>query len=526
MFVAAVDVGSTSARAAIVDGRGHILGRSSCPILVNRPVTDHAEHSSDDIWAAVCGAVRAARIAAGVPAATVRGIGFDATCSLVLLDTAGHPTTVSTTGEDRWNVVMWADHRAIAEADEITAGRHRVLDSVGGVMSPEMQMPKLLWLKRQLPASWQRYCRAFDLADFLVWRACGKAAASACTVTCKWGYLNHEAGWQTDFLAAIGLADLNQRAGLSERARPLGSAAGRLTVAAAADLDLTTECTVAVGIIDAHAGGLGVLGGIDADGLNHSIAVVSGTSTCHMAVSRAPRAIPGVWGPYFGAMFPALWLNEGGQSATGALLDHVLDWHAAGPKLGPERHDTVAARVETLRAAHGPGLRQQLLVLPDFHGNRSPLADPEARGVVMGLTLDSGFDSLVELYYAAAVGIALGTRHILDAFNGAGYAIERLHLTGGHAASPLLVRLYADVTGCTVVLPAEPDGVLIGTAALGAAAASIHPDLAAAAAAMARPGREIAPDPSVGEFFDRRYQAFLAMHEHRRAIDRILHHAV
>lgn len=518
-LVLAVDVGSSAARAAVVSADGHLLGRASHPFAVHRPVTDHAEHSSDEIWGAVGHASRQAVAGAGIDSQRIAGLAFDATCSLAMFDREGMPVTVSSTGEDRWNVVMWADHRAVGEASEMTSTRHRVLDYVGGTMSAEMELPKLLWLKRNLPQSWARCGLALDLADFLLWKATGRIAVSACTVTCKWTYLNHEQpGWQQDFLDRMGLADLPTRAQLSVSAQPIGTPAGPLTPQAAADLGLTTACTVGVGLIDAHAGGIGVLGGYSSKDLDRRLALIAGTSTCHMAVSAMPRPTPGVWGPYFGAMLPGLWLNEGGQSATGALLDHILDWHAEGRKLEGNRHERVGARIAELLAREGPAMAGELHVLPDFHGNRSPLADPLAKGAIHGLTLDSSFDSLARLYYATAVGIALGNRHIVDALNRSGYAIDHLHITGGHAANRLLVQLYADAADCSVVLSQESDGVLLGTGVVAAAAAGLHPTLEAAGRAMVRSGETVRPEPATRDFFDRRYRAFLLLHEQSTAL--------
>lgn len=518
-LVLAVDVGSSAARAAVAAADGHLLGRATHPFAIHRPATDHAEHSSDEIWAAVVEASRQAVASAGIDPTRVAGLAFDATCSLALFDREGSPATVSCTGEDRWNVVMWADHRAVAEAQEMTATRHRVLDYVGGTMSAEMELPKLLWLKRNLPQAWARYGLALDLADFLLWRATGRVAVSACTVTCKWTYLNHEQpGWQTDFIEAVGLADLARRVQLPERAIPIGTAAGALSVRAAVELGLTTACTVGVGLIDAHAGGIGVLGGSSPEQLERRLALIAGTSTCHMAVSAEPRPIPGVWGPYFGAMLPGMWLNEGGQSASGALLDHILDWHAEGRTLAGNRHERIGARIAELLLAQGPAMLGDLQVLPDFHGNRSPLADPFAKGVIHGLTLDSGFDSLAKLYYAAAIGIALGNRHIVDAMNRSGYAIDHLYLTGGHASNPLITQLYADAANCTLVLPRESDGVLLGTAVVAAVAAGLHASIEAAGRAMVQAGRVIRPDPARREFFDRRYRTFLALHAQAAAL--------
>ena len=523
--VMAVDVGTGSARAGVFDASGELLGRAEHAIAMQRPAADHAEHDGEDIWRAVGTAARAARAEAGLDAEAIAGIGFDATCSLVALDGEDRPVSVSTTGEDRWNVIVWMDHRAIAEAEECTASGHLVLDSIGGVMSPEMEIPKLMWLKRHLPERWRRYGRLLDLADYLTFRASGSNQRSCCTVTCKWTYLAHEQpGWQADFLNAMGLDDLFSRAALPETAVAAGAPLGRLTEAAAADLGLTTACRVGAGLIDAHAGALAALGPYLEQGgssLDRHIGLIAGTSTCHMALSGTPRAVPGVWGPYFGAVVPGLWLNEGGQSATGALLDHILAWHAEGRLLGDRAHETVLARIAELRAEEGDAFAERLHVLPDFHGNRSPLADPHAVGVISGLTLDSSFDSLARLYYRTAVAIALGTRHILEALNDKGYAIDHLHVAGGHIKNPLLMSLYADTTGCKVVTPAEEDVVLLGTAILAACAAELHPGLGAAAAAMAGPGNVIEPDAVRRAAFDRDYRIFLAMHDQRGALDRL-----
>jgi FGGY-family pentulose kinase len=521
-LVIAVDVGSSSARAGVFDKRGLLLARAEAPFTAAYPQPDHAEHSSDEIWAAVCHAVRGAVTAGRIAAEDVKGIAFDATCSLVTLDSAGQPVTASVTGEDRWNVIMRADHRATTEAEEITDTNHRVLDHVGNVMSPEMEVPKLLWLKRHCPDAWRRYGLVLDLTDFLTWKATGRVAVSTCTVTCKWTYLAHEKpGWQIDFLSRVGLDDLQDRASLPVSTQSIGTSAGLLTAESAGQLGLSRDCIVGVGAIDAHAGGIGLLGDLGATGLNQTLAMIAGTSSCHMAASPDPRQIPGIWGPYYNAMLPGYWLNEAGQSATGSLLDHILDLHAEGQSLGADRHAVMAARIETALAAGGFAIVEGLHVLPDFHDNRSPLADPDSVGVIHGLRLDASPDSLTRLYFATAVGIALGTRHIIDALNDAGYAIDQIRLTGGHAASPLLIQLYADAAGVAVSLPEQPDGVLLGTACIAAAGSELYPSVTAAAAAMSRIGRTVQPASAARDFFDRRYRAFLLMHEHRRALSRL-----
>ena len=525
-LVAAVDVGTASARAGILDRDGRLLGRAEHPIEINRPRADFAEHDSDDIWRAVSAGVRGALASSGADPAEVAGISFDATCSLVVRDASGRSLSVSPDdGDARWDTIVWLDHRALAEAEECTATGHRVLDYVGGVMSPEMEVPKLMWLRRHQPDRWRAAGHFFDLADFLTWKASGALDRSQCTLTCKWTYLGHEPdGWQRDFFERVGIPDMPERGRLPARASPIGKDLGPLTPAAAADLGLTTVCRVGVGLIDAHAGALGVLGSFAGNiaEIDRHLGLIAGTSSCVMALSAEPRPTGGVWGPYFGAVLPECWLNEGGQSATGALLDHIIRWHGAAGEPSAATHRRITERVMQLRATEGLDLAGRLHVLPDFHGNRSPLADPSAVGVISGLTLDASFDSLCRLYWRTAVAIALGVRHILDTLNRSGYVIDTLHVTGGHTRNPLLMELYADATGCTVIEPRAEDAVLLGTGMVAATTGGLYDNLVSACLGMQQGGRERAPDPAARRRFDADYRAFLAMHGHRKELDALM----
>ncbi|WP_269931718.1 FGGY-family carbohydrate kinase [Aminobacter sp. HY435] len=520
-LVCAVDVGTGSARAGIFNRAGHLLGRAEHTIAMNRSSSGHAEHDSENIWSAVSASVRDARQQAGVAAEDIAGISFDATCSTVFRGWSGEQISVSDDGEARWDTIVWLDHRALAEADECTATGHEVLKYVGGVMSPEMATPKLMWVKRHRPESWARTGQLFDLADFLTYKACGSLARSQCTLAAKWTYLAHEReGWRHDFFASVGLADFFEHASLPARASPVGANLGLLTEDAAKALGLTTQCHVGSGMIDAFAGALGVIGGMP--GIERHLALIAGTSSCVMAMSPEPRAFAGGWGPYYGAALPGLWLSEGGQSATGALLDHVIRWHGAGGEPEAAMHQAITERILQLRAIEGLDLAGRLHVLPDFHGNRSPLADPHAVGVISGLTLDASFDSLCRLYWRTAVAIALGTRNVLDALNGNGYVIDTLHITGGHTRNPLLMELYADATACTVIEPVGGDAVLLGTAMAAAAASDIYPSLADACIAMRQEGRARRPNPAARARFDRDYRVFLEMHRQRQALDALV----
>src|ERR1700682_5486688 len=203
-----IDVGTSSARAGIFDEKGSLLATARHPITVWHVAGGVVEQSSAEIWAACVASVRTARVEAAISPSAVKGLGFDATCSLVVLDAGGGPLTVSASGDQRRNVVVWMDRRAIAEARQVNDTQDDVLRYVGGSISPEMEIPKLLWLERQLPSTYLSAGHFFDLADHLSFRATGSTARSMCTLACKWNYLAHEQRWSCSYFERIGLGDL------------------------------------------------------------------------------------------------------------------------------------------------------------------------------------------------------------------------------------------------------------------------------------------------------------------------------
>ncbi|MEP6757530.1 MAG: FGGY-family carbohydrate kinase, partial [Chthonomonadales bacterium] len=525
-------------RAGIFSADGTMLAHTMEPIEMWRPHPDFAEQSSEDIWSAICKVVKECLALSSVPKERVAGISFDATCSLVVLDQKMKPLAVNAERDHDRNIIVWMDHRALAETEEINSGKHDVLKFVGGRVSPEMEMPKLKWIKKNLPETWAQAGKFFDLADFLCWRSTGIDVRSVCTVGCKWNYLSHEGEvgrWDTKYVKKIGLGDLFSEGKVVDDVQPMGSAQGYLTRLAAKELGLTTDCAVGVGIIDAHAGGLGLLGNVWAGSkrrklgdLENALALIGGTSNCHMAVSREPRFIPGVWGPYFSAMVPGMWLAEGGQSSAGSAIDHVIQSHAnystlviAAKRQKKTIYEVLNCEVARIKSETklGPEITRDVHVLPDFIGNRSPLADPYVRGMIDGISLDQSLESHALVYYATVQAVAYGTRMIVEAMNRAGFEITTLYVTGGGSKNPLWLQEHADATGCKIVLAKEPEAVLLGTAILAATACGLYGDIYAAMQGMSSVGETVKPSKSTFKFHKRKYRAFLGLyleHERRR----------
>jgi ribulose kinase len=224
-------------------------------------------------------------------------------------------------------------------------------------------------------------------------------------------------------------------------------------------------------------------------------------------------------------MVPGFWLSEGGQSATGALVDHILRNHGASAELAAlgaatsrSPYEILNERLDELARASGrprAELTHDLHVCPYFHGNRSPRADPSLRGMITGLTLSATLDDLARLYLATIQAIAYGTRHILEDMNRCGFRINTLFACGGGTRNPVFLEAHADITGCRLVLPREPEAVLLGSAILGAAASGALGSITDAMSAMSHAGAVRTPDPVTASYHTRKYRVFHELYEHQ-----------
>lgn len=482
--VIGVDVGTGSARAGIFDLSGRMLASAKQDITLYREGAHIVEQSSNEIWSAVCDCIKKAMILSGKAPQQVAGIGFDATCSLVVLGQDRQPISVSPSEDPNRNIIVWMDHRATEQAERINALKHPVLNYVGGKISPEMETPKILWLKENRKQTFDAAWQFFDLADFLTWKSTGSDTRSTCTVTCKWTYLAHEKRWDESYFKQIGLEELANEdfARIGQQIVEPGTPCGTgLTSEAATQMGLLVGTPVAAGMIDAHAGGIGTVGVNGNATLN--MAYVFGTSSCTMTTTQEPVFIPGVWGPYFSAMVPGMWLNEGGQSAAGAAIDQLLSLHPAAAdvkKLAKEEGlplpvylaDLVLSKLGS--ASQAIELTNGIHVVPEFLGNRAPFADPYARATITGLSMDNSLDNLLSFYIAGLCGIGYGLRQIIQAQANSGAAIENIVVSGGAGQHPLVRQLLADTCGIPVISTQASEPVLLGSAILGAVAGEIY----------------------------------------------------
>ncbi|MFB8279923.1 FGGY-family carbohydrate kinase [Nocardia colli] len=435
-----VDIGTSSSKGVLTDEHGSVLARSERAHGVSTPHPGWVEHDAEQVWWADFVAIIRDLVAAadGVPldGLAVSGIG---PC-LLPADAIGRPLRAA--------ILYGVDTRATVEIAELNTefGEHAVLERAGSPLTSQAVGPKLRWLARHEPEVAAGTRMLLMASSFLVHRLTGRyvldhQSASQCVP--MYDLLNRE--WATDWaeLVAPGLP-------LPELAWPT-EVVGRIGAEAAASTGLPVGLPVTTGTIDAWAEAASV--GVRAPG---DAMVMYGTTMFLVQVLTDPRPHPGLWGTC--GTWPGTYTLAAGMATSGAVTDWLRNL------VGGEFSDLVT------EAAQVPAGGRGLLVLPYFAGERTPLFDPDARGIVAGLTLGHG---RAELYRAVLEGIAYGVRHNLAAMTEAGGQAGRLVAVGGGTKGGLWTQIVSDVTGLPQQLPAETIGACLGDALLAAEAAGV-----------------------------------------------------
>jgi len=483
-YVLGLDVGTQSLRAALVDLHGRTIAYGVAPFETTYPRPTWAEQQPLAWWSAAQQAVRLALSQGNAHPEQVAGVGLDCTaCTVVACDLEARPLSPA---------LLWMDQRAFREADEISATGEAVLRYVSGRVSPEWMLPKALWLKRNEPEIYDQADRIVECTDWMMFRLTGEWTLSLNHVAVKWNYARPDGGWPTSLLAGVDLVDLLEK--WPARIVPLGKGEARLSGPAAGDLGLPPGIPVAQGGIDAYLGMLGL--GATQDG---DVAVIVGSSTCHLAQSREGVFGSGAAGCYPDATVEGLYTLEAGQTATGSILDWFRR-HFAGSQESAAlaRGVHVFEVLDEQATAVAPG-SEGLVVRDDWQGNRSPYKNPRARGAIAGLSLAHGPGHIFRAIYEAT---ACGTRHILDDASAHGLTVERIFLGGGGAKSPLWLQIHADILKQPVHLARESEACALGSAMAAAVAAGAYRDFDDAARAMVVIEKRVEPDPANAAVYD------------------------
>jgi FGGY-family pentulose kinase len=489
-----LDVGTQSLRAALVDLQGRTVAFGVAPIETTYPHPTWAEQQPHSWWSATKQALGVALAQGSAEPGQVIGIGIDCTaCTVVATSDDGDPLRPA---------LLWMDQRAFHEAQIISDTGDPVLRYVSGRVSPEWMLPKAFWLKRNEPDIYTRARWLVECTDWMMYRLTGEWTLSLNHVAVKWNFARPDGGWPIKLLQAIGLSDLLEK--WPEQIVPLGRGDATLSKLAAGQLGLHAGIPVAQGGIDAYLGMLGM--GATRDG---DVAVIVGSSTCHLAQSREGIFGSGAAGCYPDAITEGSYTLEAGQTATGSILDWYRRHFAGNQQVEAEHRNVSVFQVLDELAAAVPLAADGLLVRDDWQGNRSPYKNPLARGCITGLSLAHGPGHVVRGIYEAT---ACGTRHILEDATVHGLCIDRIFLGGGGARSPLWLQIHADLLKKPIQLPREKESCALGSAMAAALAAGVYADFDEAARAMVAIEMQVEPRAANAALYDELFERYVDLY--------------
>jgi L-ribulokinase len=490
-IVAGVDFGTLSVRVTLVHSKSGPIGTASAeyPLHRRREDPDFATQSHQDQMQALVKATRAVLERMGIAGEDIVAIALDTTGSSVV--------PVGEGLEPLDDYYLWCDHRAKAEAEEITAGAHTVgleaIDWCGGVYSHEWGFAKLLHWLRHNPGKRDRFVTALEHCDMVAATLTGVTSTadlkrSICAMGHKWLWNPRWGGLPPEeFLVSLDPLMAGIRAKLGGEYLTSERIAGHLSPKWAAQMGLPAGIPIPVGAFDAHWDAIG----------SHiregDVVNVVGTSTCIIAMAKEAQLVPGVCGVVPGSVHPEYTGIEAGLSATGDIFEAIA--RRAG--------STVAALSEGL-GNYRAG-QTGLLRLSWDNGDRTVLVNPELGGVTLGWNL---LHTAQDELFAAIEGTAFHTRIILERMAEHGVRVDRVINAGGiPQKNEFLNQVYANVLNKPVLVPAGVPTSL-GSGIFALLAAGVYPTIEAAQEAVCLPLRTVEPDPAAAAVYERLYRLY------------------
>jgi xylulokinase len=442
-MVLGIDIGTSSSKGVLATPDGTVVAVAQWPHPLSLPRPGWAEHDAEAVWWAdflgLCRELvdRARADGAEVVAVCASGIG----ACLLAADANGNPL--------RPAILYGIDSRATREIAELTEryGADAILARSGTPLSSQAVGPKLAWLRRNEPDVWSRTRQLLMANTFIAERLTGEYVLDHHSASqCDPLYEIQTHRWAEDWAAEIA-------PGLSlPRLVWPAEIVGTVTAAAAAETGLRQGIPVAAGSIDAWTEALSANVREPGD-----VMLMYGTTLMVVEVVDRLQPYPGLWGTT--GLFPGTSTLSTGLATSGALTGWLRE--IAG---GPPFEQLVAEAAAVTPGADG------LVILPYFAGERAPIDDPRARGLILGLTLSHGRG---HLYRAILEATGYGVRHIVETLRAAGAAEQRVVAVGGGTRGDLWPQVVSDILGCPQEIPRETMGAAYGDALLAAMAGGL-----------------------------------------------------
>jgi len=486
-----IDIGTYSSKGILVQPDGTVLKSHVVPHTMDIPQPGWAEQNADAVWwhdfVTLC---RTLLDGSPYTGADVGGVAVSAIGPCMLpLNTAGLPL--------RPGILYGVDTRASAEIALLNQaiGEDAIFDFSGMALSSQAIGPKILWLKRNEPDNWAQVDRITTASSYLVYRLTGEHVIDIHTASHYMPLMDiKQLAWSRRFAEhVIDIDKLPRLAWSDERA-------GEVSTQGAAQTGLKPGTPVAVGAVDALSEALSV--GVVSPG---DLMIMYGSTAFFILVLDHPVPDQRTWTT--GGVFVDQYNLAAGMATTGSLTRWFRD-QLAQELSDEEAYDTLFEQAEQV-----PPGANGLLMLPYFSGERTPINDPQARGVIAGLALSH---TRADLYRAALEGVAFGIRHNIDTFREMGAPVQRVVAVGGGTRTATWLQIVSDVANVAQHVPALTIGASYGDAFLAGLAAGIlkRDDLST----WVKPGTIIEPNAERVQQYDRLFPDFLNLYTQTKEV--------
>ena len=494
-----VDVGTSGLKALLLDAGGRLRGSATetYPLRVPRP--GWAEQDPEAWWGAGVRAIRKLLKGADLPASRVAGVGLTGQMhGSVLLDGGGKVLMPA---------ILWCDQRTSGECDEITrrvGGRNELLRLTCNPALTGFTAPKLLWIRRHLPQVFKKTTTVLLPKDYVRFRLTGNPAADVSDASGTLLFDVRKRRWSGTVLKALGIP----REWMPEAAES-SEVVGKVSRAGAAATGLLQGTPVVAGAGDQAAGAVGC--GVVEPGI---VTAALGTSGVVFAACRLPSRVPDGSLHLFCSAVRGGWHMMGGMLAAGGSFRWLRDEMRG---LGISRGEGDPYDAMTFAANRVPAGAEGLFFLPYLTGERTPHADPWARGVFFGLSLRHGPAHLVR---AVLEGVTYGMRDSLELMRGLGLRIARLRLSGGGAKSPLWCRIQASIYGTAGYTLTREEGPALGAAMLAGLGSGVFSDCRQAARVCVEERKRYAPEAGWRRTYEKGYEVYRQLYPALRGLYR------
>lgn len=496
-YLLGIDIGTSACKIAVFNENGQVAASGSGDYPVYYPKTGWAEQNPDEWWTAVCKAVRETLEKGKVGSEEIAGIGIDGqSWSAIPMDKEGNVLV---------NTPIWMDTRAADICREVGAriGEDNIFEVCGNPFSPSYTTPKILWYKKHLPEVYGRIYKVLQSNSYIVYRLTGKF-----TQELSQGYGHHCFDMRKGVWDFTMCKELGVEPGMLPDIVPCHQVVGEVTEKAAAESGLMAGTPVVAGALDAACGTLGA-GVVHPGETQEQGGQAGGMSICMDTYKADPRLILSYHA------VAGQWILQGGTVGGGGVMrwleKEFADYERIkGKELGVsslELFNEIAEKV-------APG-SDGMVFLPYMSGERSPIWDPDAKGVFYGLDFSKTKGHFVR---AAMEGVALSLRHNIEVAKEAGASAKELRAMGGSANSLLWTQIKADVTGKKIIVPSSDTATTLGAVILAGVGIGMYKSFEEAVKKTVVIKREHEPDQGNKEVYDENYEVYLQLYENLKAV--------